>query len=376
MSWDLIKEWQSNLPSNGQISRRVWLTIKFTAAENGKTVDISEDISKFFISMDYTDNMDGKADDLSINLEDRADLWLNSWLPDDEGNLLDVTAHTFNRITLSDGEVITHLGKFEIDEVTCNGSPATAQIKAVSVVGNSSLRSQKRNHTWEKVTLRKIAEDIASRNGQTLIWDCDENPEIDHVEQASQTDLTFLMKLCDDQGLCIKVTPEQLIIFDEYKYELKEPLITVYKPGTGAAGGKDIILTWVSNWDFRNKTRDIYDKCIVKSQQGKKKETITGEFAAPNTPSDTKKILYINHQVKDIAEAQRLAKKKLREANKEKVTGSFTTIINYNFSAGITLDLRGFGKFDGKYIITKVNHSISTNDSKTTVDVRKCLNGY
>ena len=376
MSWDLIKEWQSNLPSNGQISRRTWLTIKFTAAENGKTVDISEDISKFFISMDYTDNMDGKADDLSINLEDRAGLWLNSWLPDDEGNLLDVTAHTFNRITLSDGEVVTHLGKFEIDEVTCKGSPATAQIKAVSVVGNSSLRSQKKNDSWEKVTLKKIAEDIASRNNLSLLFDCDENPENDHIEQANQTDLEFLTKLCSGQGLSLKVTPEQLIIFDEYKYELQEPLITVYKPGTEARGGKDIFLTWVSDWDFRNKTRDTYDKCIVKTQKSKKKDVISGEFAAPNTSADTKKILYINQQVKDEVEAKRLAKKKLREANKEKFTGSFITIINFNFAAGITLDIRGFGKFDGKYIVTKVNHSISTSDSKTTVDVRKCLDGY
>ena len=376
MSLDFPAKWLADLPSNGKLSRRAWLEIKFTAAENGRTVDISEDISKFFVSMDYTDNMDGKADDLTISLEDRAGIWLNSWLPDDEGNILDVTVHIFNRITLDDGEVIVHLGKFEIDEVTCNGMPSTVQIKAVSVVGNSSLRSERKNFSWEKVTFRKIAEDVANRNNLSLLLDCDENPEIDHIEQANQPDLEFLLKLCQNHGLSLKVTPEQLIIFDEYKYEQKEPLITVYKPGSDPHGGKEIILTWISDWNFRQKTRDTYHKCIVKTQQSKKKEAITGEFAAPDTPADTKKILHISQQVKDEAEAQRLAKKKLREKNKDKTTGSFTTIGNFNFAAGATLDIRNFGKFSGKYIIPKVNHNISGSEFKTTVEVRKCLNGY
>ena len=239
------------------------------------------------------------------------------------------------------------------------------------------MRSERKNQSWEKVTLRKVAEDIATRNNLILLFDCDENPEIDHIEQADQADLEFLLKLCKSHGLSLKVTPEQLIIFDEYKYEQKDALITVYNPAFNINDNisEKIILTWLTDWDFRNKTRDTYAKCEVKTQNGKKKETIKGEFADPKGNSEGR-TLHINHQVKDEAEAQRLAKKKLREKNKEKTSGRFSTIGNLNLTAGSTIQIKNFGKFDGKYIIDKVNHSISANDFKTSCEIRKCLDGY
>ena len=250
MTWNLLNLLQTKKPSNGNLARRVWLEIKFTSAETKKVVDISEDISKFFINLDYTDNMSDEADDLTLTLEDRSGLWLNHWLPDDEGNLLDITIHTLNRITLDDGEKTFHLGKFEIDEITCQGMPSIVKIKAVSVIGKGSLRSERKNQSWEKVTLRKVAEDIATRNNLILLFDCDENLEIDHIEQADQADLEFLLKLCKSHGLSLKVTPEQLIIFDEYKYEQKEALITVYNPAFNITDNisEKIILTWLTDW--------------------------------------------------------------------------------------------------------------------------------
>ena len=80
--------------------------------------------------------------------------------------------------------------------------------------------------------------------------------------------------------------------------------------------------------------------------------------------------------MKDKTEADRLSKKKLREANKEKTTGRISTVGNFNLSAGVNLDMKNFGKLSGKYIIDKISHSISSNDCKTDVEIRKCLNGY
>ena len=375
MSWSFLSEWQSTLPPSGHLARRCWLEIKYIPADTKEAVDISEDISRYFLSMDYSEAMSGEADDLTITLEDRIQIWLESWLPEDEGNMLDVTVHILNRISLSDGETVVHLGKFELDELTIEGMPSTVKLKGVSIIGEGSLRSERKNQTWEKITLRKIASDIAARNKLKLLFDSDEDPEQDHIEQADQSDLEFLNKLCKSNGLSLKVTPDQLIIFDDYKYETKEAMITVFKPGIEASGGKDIWLRWLENYTFRNKTRDTYTSCEVKTQKGKKKEVIEGKFVDPNGKKGGR-VLKISHQVKDEAEAQRLAKKKLREKNKEKTTGSFSTIGNFNLSAGVTIDLKNFGKFDGKYIIVKVNHTISSNDFKTGVEIRKCLNGY
>ncbi|MFJ5766738.1 ATP-dependent Clp protease proteolytic subunit [Lysinibacillus sp. NPDC093210] len=41
-------------------------------------------------------------------------------------------------------------------------------------------------------------------------------------------------------------------------------------------------------------------------------------------------------------------------------------------NAGMTFDVIGFGRLNGKYIVTRVQH----HKSKITLDLRKCLEGY
>ena len=84
-------------------------------------------------------------------------------------------------------------------------APATVQIKAVGVTFESSLRGEKKNRTWEKITVKKCCEDIAAGNGLTLDWYCENNPPLDHVEQSDESDLEFLKKVVKDAGLCLKV---------------------------------------------------------------------------------------------------------------------------------------------------------------------------
>lgn len=379
MSWNFLNEWKSSVPKNGNLGRRVWLEIKYTSAETNKTADISEDVSRYFISLSYSESMSGEADDLTITLEDSDGLWLEHWIPDEdeEGGVFEVTVHTLNQTNLQEGEVTHYLGKFAMDEIELEGMPSVVKIKTASITGDSSLRSERKNNTWEDVTIKKIAEDIAAKNNLTLFWSCDENPEIDHIEQASQSDTEFLLKLCKSYGLNLKVTPEKLIIFDEAKYEEQESQITIYRPGTQITeAGNNVIISELLSYNFRRKTRDTYSKCEVKNQNGRKKEVVQGEFSDPNVAEGKGRTLYINHQVKDKTEADRLSKKKLREANKEKTTGRISTVGNFNLSAGVNLDMRNFGKLSGKYIIDKISHSISSNDCKTDVEIRKCLNGY
>ena len=374
------------------IGRRTEVEIKFH--HEGKVYDATEDISPFLISLSWTDNMSDKADDLTITLDDLTGIWRESWLPDTEGYILEVGIKNIERI-YEESEAENHnIGKFEIDEVVCK--PDTVQIKAVSIIGNSSLRNKKYSQTWEKFSLKNIAEEIAKRNELKLFFDCDENPNIDHVEQDEQADLEFLQKLCHDNGLALKITPEQLIIFDEYKFEQVEPMIGVWRPGFDGNYGVDKIrLTWLTDWQLKQKSRDIYDACEIQNAKWNKKEVITSVVDKKGRKREKKKtvkekevvkieydigskekVLRIKQQVKDEQEAERLARRKLRDANKDRVTGTFSTIGNLNLKASNTLEFYGFGKFDGRYIITKASHTINDSNFKTSVDVRKCLIGY
>lgn len=347
-------------------ARRILTIIKY----NNK--DISADISKYLKSISYTDNLSGEADDLQITLEDKAGLWQSTWMPE-KGALLDVMLQQKYWQTLSALAQSLRLGLFEIDEITSSGYPSEVQIKAVSVPDNNTLRGTERSRSWEKAKLQVIANDIASAAGMSLFWDTEENPVLDRAEQTEQSDLSFLYAICKDKGLALKISDKKIIIFDEAKYEAEKAKITIVKPGTVYKKESGMKYLFVgTGYSLRTKIRDIYAACRVSYQQGSSKSNIEATYTAAGKKGKT---LQVNEQVESVAEALDLAKKRLREKNKDEVTGSLNMLGNFVLLSGVTVDLLGFGAFDGKYLITRASHDIGSGYT-TNIDVRRCLNGY
>lgn len=334
---------------------------------NGK--DISAELQQYLKSVSYTDNMSGEADDLQLTLEDRQGLWQASWMPE-KGATLDVSVKVIDAGT----EQVVRFGLFEIDEITSSGMPSEVQIKAISVPDNNNLRGAERTRSWEKAELKRIANDIATEAGLTLYYDVKEyNPVIDRAEQTEQSDLSFLYKLCADHGLALKICDKQVVIFDEADYEAAEAVALVPKPKASYSAGSIKVLDMLKSYSLRSKVRDVYKSCHVKYQDSSTKQKIEATFAAPDKKIG--KTLEVNEQVTSIADAERLAKKKLREKNSDEVTGSFSFLGNPELAAAVNIQLSGFGAFDGKYIITKAQHDISSGYT-TSIDVRRCLDGY
>lgn len=348
-------------------ARRITAIIKYN------NVDISVDIGKSLEQISYTDNLSGEADDLQLTLEDREGLWQSAWMPE-KGAALDAELQHTDWQNLGALPQGLRLGLFEIDEITSSGPPSTAQIRAVSVPDNNMLRGVERSRSWEKTQLKVIANDIAETAEMKLYWDTEENPILDRAEQTEQSDLAFLFGLCKDQGLALKISDSQIIIFDEEKYEAAPALITVVKPGTVYTAAPEMLYLQARlGYNLRTKIRDTYAACKVSYQQGQTKEKIEGLYTAEGK---TGKTLQVSEQVESVAEALRLAKKRLREKNKDEVTGSFPLVGNFNLAAGITVNLLGFGYFDGKYLITRASHEVGGSGYQTNIDVRRCLNGY
>lgn len=347
-------------------ARRISAIIKY----NNK--DISVDISKYLKSISYTDNLSGEADDLQITLEDKAGLWQSTWMPE-KGALLDVMLQQKYWQTLSALPQSLRLGLFEIDEITSSGYPSEVQIKAVSVPDNNTLRGTERSRSWEKAKLQVIANDIASAAGMSLFWDTEENPVLDRAEQTEQSDLSFLYAICKDKGLALKISDKKIIIFDEAKYEAEKAKITIVKPGTVYKKESGMKYLFVgTGYSLRTKIRDIYAACRVSYQQGSSKSNIEATYTAAGKKGKT---LQVNEQVESVAAALNLAKKRLREKNKDEVTGSLNMLGNFILLSGVTVNLLGFGAFDDKYLITRASHDIGSGYT-TNIDVRRCLNGY
>lgn len=347
-------------------ARRILTIIKY----NNK--DISADISKYMKSISYTDSLSGEADDLQITLEDRDGLWQSTWLPE-KGALLDATLQQKDWQTLSALPQSLRLGLFEIDEMTSSGYPSEIQIKAVSVPDNNTLRGAERSRSWEKTKLQVIANDIAIDAGMTLFWDTEENPVLDRAEQTEQSDLSFLYAICKDKGLALKISDKKIIVFDEAKYEAEKAKITIVKPGTVYKKESGMKYLFVgTGYSLRTKIRDIYAACRVSYRQGSSKSNIEATYTVAGKKGKT---LQVNEQVESVAEALNLAKKRLREKNKDEVTGSLNMLGNFILLSGVTVNLLGFGAFDDKYLITRASHDIGSGYT-TNIDVRRCLNGY
>lgn len=335
--------------------------------------DISESLAPYLISISYTDNLSGYADDLEITLEDREGLWTSDWFPD-RGATLDLTLTTTNWKDLSSGKETLHVGLFSIDTIEGRMPPSEVTLKAVSVPDNAELRGVDRTRSWEKAELKTIANDVASGGGLTLVYDCEENPVIDRVEQTEQSDLSFLLKLCEDHGLALKICNEQIVIFDESQYEAVAPIIHIVKPGTEyTPADGEIYATSIIGYSFHAVTRDIYKACHVKYVDTDKGETIEATFTDPSKGEG--KTLEVNEQVATVADAEKLAKKKLREQNKDEWTMTFDLMGNMALLASMTVSVEGFGKFDGNYLITTAKHDIGSGYT-TSIDLRRCLDGY
>nr|DAH81778.1 MAG TPA: tail protein [Caudoviricetes sp.] len=359
------------------LGRRAWLQVTY----NSK--DISEALAQYLISASYTDNLSGQVDDISLTLEDKAGLWQSDWMPV-KGATLDIILCTYNWQGLYDGEFDTTLGTFEVDEIEMTSAPDVVNIKAVaiSIGDDSTLRSTMRSKTWENISVRKVANDIAWENGLKLFWDCDDNPNIDKLEQNDESDLSVLQKVCDDAGFALKITTDTIIVFDEAKYEQAEPVIEIYHPGTtnvmdvaeadGTPTPERIFHS--TGYSFKTKIRDVYKKCHIKYTNDQDKSVIESTFTDPNKSNGA--TLEIHQQVTSQAEADRLAKKKLREKNRDECTGSYSLDGCQFLCAGETIEMIGFGVFSGRYIVTQAKHDISGSGYVTSIDVRRCLIGY
>lgn len=334
-------------------SRNTFLVVTYN-----KT-NITEELKGHVKDWTYTDNLSGQIDDLQITLEDIDHKWLAEWFPS-KGDLIEAAIHKNN---WKEQTVITKLGKFEVDEIEASGPPSEVIIKALSVPESSSLRGEEKSSAWEKTTLKVVAGDIARRNNLKLYYEASENPKKDRFEQESETDLAFLYRLCNDEGLCLKLSNNSIVILDEADYEAQPAVATINR----VSAEDDEIK--VIRWQAKSTLSGTYKSARLQYHDSKK--TITASFTPPNPPK-VGRTLVIKEQVESVAEGQRLCKKKLRQANKNATTVSLTITSKRHLDASMTVNLNDFGKFDGKYIITQAVHS----QRSVFLQLRRCLEGY
>jgi len=315
------------------------------------------------IGFSYTDNYD-QTDDITVEFSDREEHWLNDLFPE-TGETLDAVIEVFDWNSTDDNRTLS-LGEFEIDNPRHGG---TMRLNAVAVPITSDVRSEKKNRAWVAVSLSEIADDIAGNAGIALVYDTDVDPFYDNVDQIDKSDLEFLEELCKSDGLCMKVTDSQLIVFEESKYEAMAEVATIRKGDTNIIGRPT----------FDRKAKDIYKACEISHFCPKTDQLYIGYFEVPNAPDvgHTLKLRENYNSESDDINLDRKAKARAREKNRNEWTCDITLIGDIIYFSGTNVVFEGWGKFDGKYHIANVAHTINGQGGYTIrLRTRRCLEGY
>jgi phage protein D len=333
------------------LARRAFVNITYQG------VDITASIKNDLINFEYTDNASGESDSISIILKDDTGKWISAWAPE-QGAKIIAAILTTNWLKDGDKQYLA-CGAFMVDELEYTGRPRTLAINAAALPSRNSFRDTLKSRTWKGVTVRKIANDIAYDAGLSLFYDTAKTYTISSIEQSEKSDSAFLADVCAKYGLCFKVYNDKIVIFSEAEYEAKEPIGTITE---------DKVEGWTAN---KTLTETGYDACVVTYTPPKSGKKLQYTLKLTET---TTKVLRINRDVSSVAEAETVAKAELRKANKKQYTMTFTLPGNVYLIASYPIMVSGFGVFDGKYYIDKVEHSIG-NGYTTSLEVHKVLEG-
>lgn len=318
--------------------------------------DISQDLSTFLQSATYEDVSDGETDTIELELDDAKRLFIGDWFPT-RGSTLEVEFWREN--WREDNQIDSlPLGVFEIDEVTNSFPPTIAKVKANSCPQNSALRQVDESRAWENFKLSEIAKDIATKAGVELYYDTDDDPTIKRAEQGESSALSFLEKLCRDNGLCLKFADGKIIIFDEEKAEEQDP-IAVFEYGKSA----------IKNFSATATLTEVYKSCEVNYKDGKANEKYSAKVEDETRKNG--KTLKINQQVDSQAAAEKLAKKKLHDKNKDEFKLNLTVVGDFSLLSGRVIELKNFGFYDGKWLIERARHKVG-GGYDVSLECHKC----
>lgn len=314
-------------------------------------VDITGDITPYLLSASYTDNLD-KADTASFTL--KGDRWIKEWAIL-KGDKFELEIGVTNWLREGDNRSLK-CGTFTVDDISFSGTPDKLTVSGISVDMTKGIKEVKKDNTWENISLREISQEIADKNSLKLYYDSDAEFLFDKVDQLKETDTQLLCRLCESQGSSLKITDLQLIIFDDEKYEKVESVLNFSKAD-------------LTSYSLKCGDHDIYDSCEVRYYDPAMGQNLKGRFETPDSEFykvRTGKILYVNEDTgvtgatKEEKEQylNERARKLLRNKNKHETEINLNHMGDVNYLAGLTSKITGFGRYDGVYLITSVEHNL------------------
>ncbi|PHR19300.1 MAG: late control protein D [Hoeflea sp.] len=304
-----------------------------------KGVDISSELDPMTLSIDYTDNGHGEADEISVKVQDKDGRWQGSWKPE-PGDLMSLT------ILDGSGGVLP-CGDFEMDEPETSGSRSGDEmtIRGLAAPITKALRTEN-TKAFEDKNLSAIVREVLSQNGLSHEGQVDDLM-FKRVTQRRERDLEFLKRLAEDTGHYFTVKGTRGVFTSIKSIDGQPHALTVFR------GDRSLL-----DYSLKHVTAETYSKAKVSYLDQDKKETTRHEEAdAKIKTGDVLKIA--GERVESASHAKALAKSRLHFKNRNRLSGSISMVGNVRLVAGVTVGLVGFGQYSGKALVKSSTHSMS-----------------
>lgn len=299
----------------------------------------------------YVDEADSNADNISITVDNIDKRWANGWTP----KLNDKISAKLSWIDTIEKSRSIDCGSFAVDDFSISASPLTCQINATIKPINNEFSITPKSKLWKDVSVKQIATEITTASSLTLVFDSDSEDKVKELEQSNQTDSAFLKSLCEQYGLSLKIYDTKVVIYDVAKYEDKEAVATISR-------------TQCTQWNYTNSILGTYTGAVFSYTNSKKNTTISV------TVGKSDRLLYINEAADDEADAMKKAIAKVNTSNRGLITMTLDLIEPISIVSTNCISLINFGgEIDGKYFVTRVNHSLGNSGYVQSLNLRKVI---
>jgi len=298
--------------------------------------DITHLIRDRLLSIEVSDEAGIKSDSLEIRLDDRGGV---IELPR-KGAGLDVSLGY-------KGQALTWVGYFTVDEIELSGAPDTLIIKGRAADMRAGLK-EKKNRSWDEVTLGDLVSTIASEQGLSpAVGEFLDSIFIPHLDQTIESDLHLLTRLARQ--------------YDAVSKPIGQHLLFVPKGEAKSATGRSLPTVSIrksqcSTYRVVMADRGKYKAVIAhwhNSESGKPEPVRVGESGKP--------VKSIRHPYFDAETAKQAAVAHLESLKRGDAQLSLD-LADGDLSVGAEspLVLSDFRDgFNGKWVVTRAIHTLS-----------------
>lgn len=323
---------------------------------NGKSVTTT--LKDYLESVSYTDVASGSSDSIDISVHNIGMKWLGAWYPK-KGDKIKGSI-TFKDWNAAGKDLKLNCGTFTLDSIKFTGGPLAASFGALAIPASDSFKTTERTKTWKKVTVQKIATDIAKRYKLSLSYS-GPSITINAIEQSEKSDSAFLYDICGKYGLSMKIYNSKIVIYDQTAQEKKKAVATLTRE------------SFVDDsWDYSDELEGTYTGARISYKSGKDSKEISVYLGLKKEDVSGSRVLKINETADDATDAYYKAAASVNKSNEKATTITGKIWPNPKVCAGVCVTISGMGKINGKYFVEKSTMQITDSGTEQSIELHKC----